>query len=90
MARDITVRSLGQQMSLLDDDEVHGVLHTLGRWLPLRSDRIRPKAVIGCLKSRGGIHSRTTMIKKHYGKLIPSNAKQMTSHVSEPMGFGKG
>jgi hypothetical protein len=48
------------------------------------------KAVIGCLQSRGGIHSRTTMIKKHYGKLIPSNAKQMTSHVSEPMGFGKG
>ncbi|CAI8746457.1 hypothetical protein EMIT093MI4_140076 [Pseudomonas sp. IT-93MI4] len=41
-------------------------------------------------KPGGGIHSRTTMIKKHYGKLIPSNAKQMTSHVSEPMGFGKG
>jgi len=41
-------------------------------------------------KKPGGIHSRTTMIKKHYGKLIPSNAKQMTSHVSEPMGFGKG
>jgi integrase len=38
----------------------------------------------------GVIHSGTTMIKKHYGKLILSDAKQMTSHVSEPMGFGKG
>lgn len=35
-------------------------------------------------------HSDTTMIKKHYGKLIPADTKRMASQVSEQMGFGEG
>lgn len=35
-------------------------------------------------------HSDTTMIKKHYGKFIPKDAKRMASRVSEQMGFEEG
>lgn len=34
-------------------------------------------------------HADTTMIKKHYGKLIPADTKRMGHHVSEQMGFGE-
>lgn len=34
-------------------------------------------------------HADTTMIKKHYGKLIPTDTKRMGSAVSEKMGFGE-
>ncbi|MFG3454851.1 Arm DNA-binding domain-containing protein [Stutzerimonas stutzeri] len=33
-------------------------------------------------------HADTTMIKKHYAKLIPDDTKRMGSDVSEQMGFG--
>lgn len=35
-------------------------------------------------------HADTTMIKKHYGKFIPKDAKRMASRVSEQMGFEEG
>ncbi len=35
-------------------------------------------------------HADTTMIKKHYGKFIPKDAKRMAGHVSEQMGFEEG
>lgn len=35
-------------------------------------------------------HADTTMIKKHYAKLIPDDTKRMGSDVSEQMGFGEG
>ncbi|SFO95207.1 Arm DNA-binding domain-containing protein [Pseudomonas borbori] len=34
-------------------------------------------------------HADTTMIKKHYAKLIPADTKRMGHHVSELMGFGE-
>ena len=34
-------------------------------------------------------HADTTMIKKHYAKLIPTDTKRMGSAVSEKMGFGE-
>ena len=34
-------------------------------------------------------HADTTMIKKHYAKLIPSDTKRMAHQVSEQMGFGE-
>ncbi len=34
-------------------------------------------------------HADTTMIKKHYGKFIPKDAKRMAPRVSEQMGFGE-
>ncbi|WP_043311603.1 Arm DNA-binding domain-containing protein [Pseudomonas sp. ML96] len=35
-------------------------------------------------------HADTTMIKKHYGRFIPKDAKRMAPRVSEQMGFGEG
>lgn len=35
-------------------------------------------------------HADTTMIKKHYGRFIPKDAKRMALRVSEQMGFGEG
>lgn len=34
-------------------------------------------------------HADTTMIKKHYAKLIPDDTKRMASQVSSQMGFGE-
>lgn len=34
-------------------------------------------------------HADTTMIKKHYAKLIPDDTKRMASQVSTQMGFGE-